>query len=77
MVNKAGTVAIGDRGSEEVYSWDRGQKGTGTAGMVELVRWSSGTGTAEENIAETAPRGWDSKIEYHAFIGGGCCGFAI
>ena len=31
--------------------------------MVELVRWPSGTGTAEEYIAGTAPRGWDSKLE--------------
>ena len=43
--------------------------------MVELVRWSSGTGTAEEYIAETAPRGWDSKVEYYGYIGGGSCGF--
>ena len=44
--------------------------------MVELVRWPSGTGTAEEKIAETAPRGWDSKEEYYGFIGGGCRGLA-
>ena len=36
-----------------------------------LVRWPSGTGTTEEYIAETAPRGWDSKVERYAFIGGG------
>ena len=35
---KPGTVAIGDRDSGEVFSWDRGQKGTGTAGMVKLLR---------------------------------------
>ena len=40
-------------------SWDREE--TGTASEVQLVRWPSGTGTAEENIAETAPRGWESK----------------
>ena len=28
----------------------------------------------EENIAETAPRGWDSEPEYYASIGRGCCG---
>ena len=44
--------------------------------MVWLVRWPSGTGTAEEHIAGTAPRGWDSKLECYGFIGGGCCGFA-
>ena len=40
------------------------KKKTGTASEVKLVRWPSGTGTAEEYIAETAPRGWDSKVEY-------------
>ena len=69
---KAGTVTIGDRDSGEVYSWDRGQKGTGTAGVVKLVRWPSGTGTANEYIAGTAPRGWNSKLECYGFIGGGC-----
>ena len=60
---KAGTVAIGDRDSGEVYSWDRGQKGTGTAGMVELVRWPSGTGTAEKYIAGTvAKRGRGQRV---------------
>ena len=44
--------------------------------MVEVVRWPSGIGTAEEYIAGTAPRGWDSKLECYGFIGGGCCGFA-
>ena len=66
---KAGTVAIGDRDSGEVYSWDRGQKKrTGTVGMVELVRWPSGTGTANKYIAGTAPRGWNSKLECYGFI---------
>ena len=44
--------------------------------MVELVRWSSGTGTAVEYIVGTAPRGWDSTLECYGFIGGGCCDFA-
>ena len=44
--------------------------------MVYLVRWPSETGTAEEHIVGTAPRGWDSKLECYAFIGGGYCGFA-
>ena len=43
--------------------------------MVELVRWPSGTGTAEEYIAGTASRGWNSKIKYYGSVGGGCCGF--
>ena len=40
--------------------------------MVELVRWPSGTGTANEYIAGTAPRGWNSKLECYGFIDGGC-----
>ena len=70
-------MATGDRDSGEVYSWDRGQKGAGTAGMVKLVRWPSGTGTAEEYIAGTAPRGWDSKLECYGFIGGGCYDYGL
>ena len=59
---KAGTVAIGDPDSGEVYSWDRGQKGTGTAAMVKLVRWPSGTGTAEKYLAGTvAKRGREQR----------------
>ena len=48
------------------------KKGTGTVGMVELVQWPSGTGTANEHIGGTAPRGWSSKLECYGFIGGGC-----
>ena len=47
-----------------------GKSKCGRAGMVP-----SGTGTAEEYIAGTAPRGWD-KQECYGFIGGGCCGLA-
>ena len=32
------------------------KEGTGTASVVKLVRWPSGTGTAVKNIAGTAPR---------------------
>ena len=70
---KAGTVAIGYRDSGEVYSWDHGQKkGTGKVGILELVRWPLGTGTANEYIAGTAPRSWNSKLECYGFIDGGC-----
>ena len=27
-------------------------------------------------MAGTAPRGWDSKLEFYGFIGEGCCDFA-
>ena len=32
------------------------KKGTGTVGMVKLVRWPSGTGTAEKYIAGTVAK---------------------
>ena len=49
-------MAIGDRDSGEIYSWNRGQKGAGTVGMVKLLRWPSGTGTAEKYIAGTVAK---------------------
>ena len=45
--NFTGTVARRGRVQRE---------GTGTASVVKLVRWSSGTRTAVKNIAGTAPR---------------------
>ena len=48
-----------------------------TASMVELVRWPSGTRTANEYIAGTAPRGWNSKLECYGFIGGGCYDYGL
>ena len=61
-------------GVQNFYSWDRGRERTGTASVVKLVRWPSGSGTAEEYMAGTEPRGWE-KLEYYAFIGRGSCGF--
>ena len=55
MGGKAGTVANG-------YRYSRYGK---------AVRWPTGTGTANEYIAGTAPRGWNSKQECYGFIGGG------
>ena len=39
----------------------RPKRGRGQRVLVKLVRWPSGTGTAEKYIAETPPRGWESK----------------
>ena len=44
-------------------------------GDVQTFSVTFRDGITEENIAETAPRGWDSEPGYYASIGRGCCGF--
>ena len=44
-------------------------------GDVQNFSVAIGDRITEENIAETAPRGWDSEPGYYASIGRGRCGF--
>ena len=48
-----------------------GDSGCGITGTMAIGDRDSG-GVYNWDSA----RSWDSKLEYYAFIGGGCCGFA-
>ena len=62
-----------------MYALSRAKRATYTfvsrEGDVQTFSMAIGDRIAEENIAETAPRGWDSAPGYYGFIERGCYGF--